>query len=658
MKKYLMGGIAAVAICAAFTSCSKSNELFDQNAAEQAKQQAAIEKKNADFTQSFTNRYGTIDSNNDWGFGNIGKAKTRSAVEGRANAFSCSFTFPTTPEASIYAESVPEGVIYEGDLNNPWNAGQKVQNYDQVYNQSTFPKAIWVDANAPTMQFDNANTQNDISVYVVGEVAPTSLYLRAGCKLYLTKGAKLTLPGTDYSFGQNNMQVYVADGAELICNGQLQFSTSKLYNNGKVTANTIDVAGTGMIYNSAKGTIKTTGVIKYSNAESVVVNDGKIEAAYLGTEGGSKFMNNGITDLSGDTEISSNDNIWVNNGKYITENFTYTAGSAEVINNCMLTVRNKFYIGLGSTTTNGFKVDGGVLTKDFEAHGPANIFMASNTVFKVTNQAKMEITVVGNGIYGPESGDYAVFQAKNIVGLEDNNYCVSYFNKLCVVADTHFAHAYLDGTSDAAKANGGVGNNPTYYFDPATVKMCVNGTNPDFSIAETECNPGIEGDTEEIQYAVRIICEDLGASDDFDFNDVVFDALIKDGKTYIKVLAAGGTLPLTVAGKEVHDIFGVSTTTMVNTQPNAHNATKTDKQEFVIDQAYPSYKDIPVMVGVDANANPMTNEGMTTLKAEKGAAPQKIAVDTNFEWCDERQQIEDKYTNFGEYVQKSGTRWQ
>ena len=44
-----MGGIAAVAICAAFTSCSKSNELFDQNAAQQQKQQAVIEKKNADF---------------------------------------------------------------------------------------------------------------------------------------------------------------------------------------------------------------------------------------------------------------------------------------------------------------------------------------------------------------------------------------------------------------------------------------------------------------------------------------------------------------------------------------------------------------------------------------------------------------------------------
>ena len=401
-----MIGVAALAFAATLTSCSKAGDLYDEGAIE--KEKAA--KKTASFEEAFTKRYGTIDSNNDWGFGNIGKAKTRSAVEGRANAFSISssFTFPKTPDASIYAESVPTGVAYLGDFKDPWGGYQ-------LYHFNLPNNTAWLDDAAVAncgMDFNRYS----YTIYVKGEVvAPAGTYFAAGCKLYLTKGAKLTLPGTDYSFGQNNMQVYVADGAELICNGQLQFSTSKLYNNGKVTANTIDVAGTGMIYNSAKGTIKTTGVIKFSNAESVVVNDGKIEAAYLGTEGGSKFMNNGITDLSGDTEISSNDNIWVNNGKYITENFTYTAGSADVINNCMLTVRNKFYIGLGSTTTNGFKVDGGVLTKDFEAEGPANIFMASSTVFKVTNQAKMNITVVGNGIYGPESGDYAVFQAKDIV---------------------------------------------------------------------------------------------------------------------------------------------------------------------------------------------------------------------------------------------------
>ena len=636
MKKYLMIGVAAVAFAATLTSCSKAGDLYDEGAIE--KEKAA--KKTASFEEAFTKRYGKIDSNNDWGFGNIGKAKTRSAVEGRANAFTSSFTFPTTPDASIYAESVPEGVAYLGDFKDPWG-GYQLDHF--VIPDNT----AWLDAAAVANCGMNFNRYS-YTIYVKGEVvAPAGTYFKAGCKLYLTKGAKLTLPGTDYSFGQDNMQVYVADGAELICNGQLQFSQAKLYNNGTVTAKKVDIATTGMIYNSAKGLLDIDGNIQVSNNNCVLVNDGTINAGRIVGTDGSKIQNNGLVDLTGDTEINSNNDVWVNNGKYITENFTFTAGSADVINNCMLTVRNKFYIGLANTTTNGFKVDGGVVTKDFEAEGPGNIFMASSTVFKVTNQAKMNITVVGNGIYGPESGDYAVFQAKDIVWGGQNNYCVSYFNNLCVVADTHFAHAYLDGAS----------GNPTYFFDD-NVKMCVNGTNPDFSIEETECNPGIGGNKDEIQYAVRIICEDLGASDDFDFNDVVFDALIKDGKTYIKVLAAGGTLPLTVAGKEVHDIFGVGTKTMVNTQPNKHNATKTDKQEFVIDQAYSSYKDIPVMVGVDANANPMTNEGMTTLKAEKGAAPQKIAVDTNFEWCDERQQIEEKYTNFTDYVSNSATLWQ
>ena len=110
MKKYLMGGIAAVAICAAFTSCSKSNELFDQNAAQQQKQQAVIEKKNADFTQSFTNRYGTIDSNNDWGFGNIGKAATRAAVANRANAYSPIYTFAVDATDDKFIADVPSGV--------------------------------------------------------------------------------------------------------------------------------------------------------------------------------------------------------------------------------------------------------------------------------------------------------------------------------------------------------------------------------------------------------------------------------------------------------------------------------------------------------------------------------------------------------------------
>ena len=635
-----MGGIAAVAICAAFTSCSKSNELFDQNAAQQQKQQAAIEKKNADFTQSFTNRYGTIDSNNDWGFGNIGKAATRAAVANRANAYSSVFTFPTAPADNLFATEKDGNAV----LITKYESG------NNFYIDNT------INGNGQTIQPNG----NNIKLDVTGDnVIPSGFYIPAGTTLYLLPGTKLTLPDS-YSFGQWQCKVYIAEGAELICAGKLQLAANcALYNRGTITTDQFEVTNSALFYN--EGTIdmseKTPGEISVENNNSVIVNDGTIKAKKLHTAGTGHVQNNADVTISGDTNVDSNNNTWVNNGQYTTNNFTFMATSGDVINNCKLTVNNRFYIGLGQNPTGEFKLDGSIITKDFELHGPANIRMTSNSVIKVSNTATMAITIPNYGIYGPASGDYAVFEAKNIVWESKNNFCVNYFGNLYVVADSHFEHSYLDGTSAAAQANGGIGEKPTYYFDPATVKMYVNGTDkPDYTIAESECNPGFEGNKKKIEYAVRIICEDLGASDDFDFNDVVFDALMKDGKTYIKVLAAGGTLPLTVAGKEVHQIFGVSTSTMVNTQPNAHYANKTEAQEFVVDQVWSSYKDIPVKVSTDANA--MTEESMVTLKAEKGAAPQKIAVDTNFEWCDERQQIETKYTNFGEYVQKSGTRWQ
>lgn len=676
MKKYLMSGVAAIAFAAAFTSCSKSTDLYDAGAVKEKETQEKTIQKSTSYEEAFTKRYGTIDSNNDWGFGNIGKAATRAAVAGRANVYTDYHQFTTAPDAPAASDfkSAPAGMEESAKV--------EATNGVFVIGASTKHVNLWGTGS---------------TIYVKGDCSPTEkFYIGANTKIYIQNGGKLNLG--EFSFGQSGCEVYVAEGGELNSTGQLQFSGTKLFNNGTVNVDELDIVSQqtiASVYNCSLGVIKVTKDIKMSKVGTYIVNDHNIKAANIGVTSGSLVYNNegalldltggnlgiendncevinkgtvnadrlhtagsahfvnedtGIVVIDGDTDVDSNNNTWVNNGQYTTDNFTYQATSGEVINNCKLTVIDKFYIGLGQNASGNFKLDGSIITKDFELKGPANIKMTSNSVIKVSNEAKMNITLPEFGIYGPTSGDYAVLEAKNIVWGSKNQFCVSYFGKLYVVADSHFEHSYLDGATAAQ---------PTYYFDPANVKMYVNGTDkPDYTIAESVCNPGFEGNKKKIEYAVRIICEDLGASDDFDFNDVVFDALIKDGKTYIKVLAAGGTLPLTVAGKEVHDIFGVSTTTMVNTQPNAHDATKTNKQEFVIDQAYSSYKDIPVMVGVDANANPMTNEGMTTLKAEKGAAPQKIAVDTNFYWCDEREQIETRYNNFDEYVGNSATLWQ
>lgn len=120
--------------------------------------------------------------------------------------------------------------------------------------------------------------------------------------------------------------------------------------------------------------------------------------------------------------------------------------------------------------------------------------------------------------------------------------------------------------------------------------------------------------TEEMQYMVA--CEDLGGTDDFDFNDVVFGIKHASGQDYAKIQlrAAGGTLParikykgseipFTVKGQkktEVHSVFGVDVSIMVNTgdfnadfvmsdafsvDPNAFSIVK-DAQDFAIEVTY------------------------------------------------------------------------
>jgi len=172
-----------------------------------------------------------------------------------------------------------------------------------------------------------------------------------------------------------------------------------------------------------------------------------------------------------------------------------------------------------------------------------------------------------------------------------------------------------------------------------------------------------EEEKEEIPYAGRIICEDLGGSDDFDFNDVVFSAYIdaQNNKTYIKLEAAGGTLPLTVAGVEVHDKFaeenpnaGITRKTMINTGKGPQVA----PVEFVVNQAFTSYNAIPVVVTMDAALyGGGTGEELIELKAEMGKAPQKIMVTSDYVICSERQQIESKYTNFPAWVKDSSVKW-
>ena len=143
----------------------------------------------------------------------------------------------------------------------------------------------------------------------------------------------------------------------------------------------------------------------------------------------------------------------------------------------------------------------------------------------------------------------------------------------------------------------------------------------------------------------RIMCEDLGTTADFDFNDIVIDVYNDwrgypgnwGGATIVTVRAAGGTLPATVAGKDIHELFGVSTKDMVNT------GVKTAPVAIFRIAQVNNAKDIQIVVGKDG--------GTWELKTATGAAPQKILVPSTTRWNKEYKSIVNSYPDFRNYVQ-------
>lgn len=171
-------------------------------------------------------------------------------------------------------------------------------------------------------------------------------------------------------------------------------------------------------------------------------------------------------------------------------------------------------------------------------------------------------------------------------------------------------------------------------------------------------NPG------EYLQAQRVFVEDLKTgnldkvtSTDWDFNDAVFDAFINYNEYWhdgdyatITVRAAGGTLPLTVAGQEVHALLGETTDVMINT-----NATVGNHKDGII----PAQFRIPASQIKSANAKdiPVFVNGSTELKAEQSAATQKLAGPTSVQWVNERTNIKTVYTNFVPFCGKKTEKW-
>lgn len=140
----------------------------------------------------------------------------------------------------------------------------------------------------------------------------------------------------------------------------------------------------------------------------------------------------------------------------------------------------------------------------------------------------------------------------------------------------------------------------------------------------------------------RVIAEEM-VSNDFDFNDVVFDVEEVGEGIKITVQAVGTTIPMSIFGQEVHELFGLPVDQMVNTT----NTNIQPPVSFTINAPFEHVRVESYVNGVNA----------LLLEVITGRPTPMIAVAPDFEWCVERQCISAKYDSFPQWVQDPSVIW-
>ena len=647
-----MMGVAAVA----FASCSHDFDLYNSDAAANM----VVENYNQAFVQTF----GQPAANQDWGFG---------ATKGLTRAITVNGdVYEKFPSQSDVADKFPTSIPADAD-----EVAELLDKYKGTTIQGQYgPVTMWdlfaIYANLITEGYNlkitqtgefelggtykNSGWDNSVgkevthpfNVYV--EVDGDVTIKRNGTEaynLYILKG-NVTF---ESNYGECGGIISVAEGATFTDkrNSIAHNTGIQLYNRGTINATDTekyDIGNFCTVYN--EGTFNVAGALTYSPGDantSYFVNfgdDAKLTAASMTLNSSGNFYNDGTATITGETNVTQAGIYWVNAGHYTTGSMVFSAKNATFYNYCQLFVKGNAHMYDGEfNLMNGSYTE--AATADFDNF---IVNMESNSGFNV----KGDTDWAGQG-----DGTYQGFRTEGsnvYVRLGGTTTVAEHMYSLELTGNITYA---IKEIVDLGAGNSGV--QPTYRFNDGTVAAdfdnltvtpneedCgatwTNEGETEEEVGDDEDNTGDnEDETEDgFKFLCRVFAEDLSASagTDFDFNDVVFDVYTNSSKqAKIIIQAAGGTLPLRVAGYEVHALFNVSVATMVNTKAkNGESKDAVELPELV--EGIASLDDVNKKIVIEVDKSGRTY----TLAANPGEPAAKFAVEAqNVDWCDERQPI-------------------
>lgn len=686
MKKYLMTAATALVLGGLMTSCTKD---LDSGGSVSLSQNA---KEN--YKEAFVSTFGMPVEGLDWGFGpstNAAIASTRAAM---------TRTFDDRPTQPTFRGNPGIPTSYQNTLEDAKNNASAKPISDGIQNNGVYymtpgmnapdtqntPLTIYFDGDFSNNPFGGNNYQNgNGTTYCVTSNSKLKLSnARNNLKIYLAPNAELDLSGINWDLslqdGGGTNAIYISSGSTLKLYS-LNFFHGTIVNEGTITASNLKITDGALLYNNGTVDVRNgDGWIQIYNTDGEIVNNGELKGKKMTLDAGAKFFNtvNGETTISGPVNIRNYQDSWMNSGTFTCNSFSVDAKAEKLYNNCRMTVNGNFHM-CEADSRFVLQGDAALVCESFTWR-QCRFYMGSKSLLWVKGDLLSENQNSGGfGFHGPSGNNpYAVIKAKAIKWNSDDQYRMAYFGNLYIDAESHSKQGAKDPM-----------NNPPvqpYYYHDSSVKFSFTDENDTFtattspvSIEPSDCSPGYNSDVTPpdpptppvtpVTNKVRVIAEDLSMNDgkpDFDFNDVVFDVdLLSNNKVRITLLAAGGTLPLTVGDPttelqnptmemqydsqgaemgevmtyEVHHQFKVATTTMVNT--NAAGGANRDAVEIIIDNPSSSSdiheiaNTIPIRVFKGGEWIELEKAVPVGTRTEQLTAS-KVAVDGTFQWCAER----------------------
>ena len=605
------------------------------------------------------------------------------------------FSFPTDAElTAAYPKSIPSGAEEVVDLQSMDKYKTEEYNNAELWwiyykNGAGFNYQVTKTGEATIgggwkNEIDDQPATFNVYVSVNGDVT----LKRSGTEhlnLYILSG-NVTL---DSNWGECGGIISVAAGATLNDTRDhiAHNSGIKLFNRGTVNATNswhYQIGNKAIVFN--EGTFVSTKDLVYNAGAgntSYFYNYGEdavLEAPAMELNSTCNFLTEGTVNISGDTKVTQEGIVWVNNGKYTTGSLKFSAKNCTFYNYCQL-----YVTGVTLFTDGEFNMMAGSYAEMYQ--GLFNNFivnMLNNSTIYIKNGTQWGRQADGTyqGFRTKNASDvaYVKLGGTNYIPVQQEGALRFYGANMTFACESMLFFEYTNGINQYSTWNPGNywgetnqqalndKKDPRIEYNPGNASIATYNELSITSPEEGSCSATTEEEgEEEIEETPQIYTyafEDTFMGD-YDMNDVViqvWEDAKNSSRLNVKLCCTGASYNLTVHlgnqalfnGKEVHQVLGGNAGKFINTGNSSSEKFETTSPVTTTIDKPSGFNPATADFWIDSPAGEIhVGPNTTRANSQIGNAPYAVMIPKAWAWPLEWTPVNEAYPNFADYAADS-----